>query len=63
MKHHLPSDMKWTSFAINSGTAMPTHRDVQQPRHVPQRKYRVGRVSGGEIWVEGLESVGAGQAR
>ncbi|OLQ14156.1 hypothetical protein AK812_SmicGene1722 [Symbiodinium microadriaticum] len=58
MKHHLPSDMKWTSFAINSGTAMPTHRDVNNHAMYPNGSIGLGEYQGGEIWVEGLESVG-----
>ena len=58
MKHHLPPDMKWTSFAINSGTAMPTHRDVNNHAMYPNGSIGLGDYQGGEIWVEGLDSVG-----
>ncbi|OLQ14879.1 hypothetical protein AK812_SmicGene911 [Symbiodinium microadriaticum] len=50
--------MKWTSFAINSGTAMPTHRDVNNHAMYPNGSIGLGEYQGGEIWVEGLESVG-----
>ena len=58
IKHHLPPDMKWTSFAINSGTAMPTHRDVNNHAMYPNGSIGLGDYQGGEIWVEGLDSVG-----
>ena len=57
LKQYLPKHMKWSSFAINSGTAMPTHRDLNNLEMYPNGSIGFGNYKGGELWVEGEGSL------
>ena len=52
LKQHLPPDMVWTSFALNSGTTMPIHRDVNNDGSYPNGSVGFGNYTGGELWIE-----------
>ena len=52
LKQHLPPDMVWTSFALNSGTTMPIHRDVNNDGSYPNGSVGFGNYKGGELWIE-----------
>ena len=54
----MPKDMRWTSFNINHGTSLPIHRDHNNDPQYPNGTIGFGPYSGGNLWVEGLESVG-----
>ena len=57
LKKHFPKDLKWTSFAVNHGTLMPIHRDVNNSDQHPNGSIGFGSYVGGELWVEGEGSV------
>eukprot|EP00439_Symbiodinium_sp_Y106_P008646 s6918_g1.t1 len=44
--------MVWTSFALNSGTTMPIHRDVNNDGSYPNGSVGFGNYKGGELWIE-----------
>ena len=52
LKNHLPPDMVWTSFALNHGTMMPIHRDVNNAPQYPNGSIGFGSYTGGELWIE-----------
>ena len=63
LKQHLPPDMVWTSFALNHGTTMPIHRDVNNAPQYPNGSIGFGSYSGGELWIEEGGSLGQVQGR
>ncbi|CAE7239180.1 RE1 [Symbiodinium sp. CCMP2592] len=57
LRRIFPKDLKWTSFAINHGTMMPIHRDVNNAEQHPNGSVGFGDYVGGELWVEGESSI------
>ena len=57
LKQHLPHNMKWTSFAINHGTSMPLHRDINNSEEHPNGSIGFGNYTGGGLWIEGQGSL------
>ncbi|CAE7515030.1 RE1 [Symbiodinium sp. CCMP2456] len=61
LKEHLPSNFRWTSFALNHGTKMPVHRDVHNDPRKAKESQRTGIqgqvLSGVEVNVQGQAAV------
>ena len=52
LKPYFPPNMMWTSFALNHGSMMPLHRDVNNCPLYPNGSIGFGSYQGGELWVE-----------
>ena len=51
LKQHFPK-LSWTSFALNHGSLMPTHRDLHNLATYPNESIEFGDFQGGGLWVE-----------
>ena len=51
LKQHFPN-LSWTSFALNHGSLMPTHRDLYNLASYPNGSIGFGKYKGGGLWVE-----------